>query len=77
MQSEAIIGKPEALQSCLTSMRAIETGAFRAQIDAPLGHEILDIPKAQGEPEIQPDHLTNDIRREPMAGKRKGFHHRH
>src|SRR5271169_2876435 len=43
-----------------------------AHIDAALSHEIFDIPKAQGEPEIQPHHLANDIRREPMASERNG-----
>ena len=31
-----------------------------AQVNSPLGHEVLDIPEAQGEPEIQPDHEVND-----------------
>src|SRR5208337_394908 len=33
-----------------------------------LGEQILDVTKAKGEPEIEPDRLVNDLRREPISG---------
>jgi hypothetical protein len=30
--------------------------------------QILDVTKAEGEPEIEPDRLVNDLRREPISG---------
>src|SRR5271166_845295 len=32
-----------------------------------LGEQILDVTKAKGEPEIEPDRLVNDLRREPIS----------
>jgi hypothetical protein len=37
------------------------------QYDA-LREQILDVTKAGGEPEIEPDRLVNDLRREPISG---------
>ena len=36
--------------------------------DAPLREELLDISEAQGEPMVQPDAVTDDFTREPVAG---------
>ena len=33
-----------------------------------LGEQILDVTKAEREPEIEPDRLVNDLRREPISG---------
>src|SRR4029077_5570027 len=33
-----------------------------------LGEQILDVTKAQREPEIEPDRLVDDLRREPISG---------
>src|SRR5208337_2699300 len=33
-----------------------------------LGEQILDVTIAKGEPEIEPDRLVNDLRREPISG---------
>src|SRR5208283_388132 len=33
-----------------------------------LGEQILDVTKAKREPEIEPDRLVNDLRREPISG---------
>jgi hypothetical protein len=35
--------------------------------DPALGQQILDVAKAEGEPEIKPDRVINDIRREPIS----------
>src|ERR1700722_14169749 len=32
-----------------------------------LGEQILDVTKAEGEPEIEPDRLVNDLRWEPIS----------
>jgi hypothetical protein len=37
-------------------------------IDAEVGEQILDLTKAKREPEIEPDRLVNDLRREPRSG---------
>ena len=34
--------------------------------DAALRQQIFDVAKAQGEPEIEPDRLLDDLRREPV-----------
>src|ERR1700758_4861665 len=33
-----------------------------------LGEQILDVAKAEREPEIEPDRLVDDLRREPISG---------
>ena len=33
-----------------------------------LREQVLDIAKAEGEPEIEPDRLVNDLRWEPISG---------
>src|SRR6478672_4310644 len=33
-----------------------------------LGEQILDVTKAEREPEIEPDRLVDDLRREPISG---------
>jgi hypothetical protein len=35
--------------------------------DPTLGQQILDVTKADGEPEIEPDRVINDFRREPIS----------
>lgn len=40
-----------------------------ADLHAPLRQQFLDVADAQGEPEIQPDRMTDHIRREPVPFK--------
>src|SRR5438876_4271101 len=41
---------------------------FVRNCNSALREQILDITKAEGEPEIEPDRLVNDLRREPISG---------
>ena len=38
-----------------------------ADLDVPLCEQFLDVPKAQGEPEVQPDRMTDHLRREAVT----------
>jgi hypothetical protein len=40
---------------------------FVGDRDPVLGQQILDVTKAEGEPEIKLDRLINDLRREPIS----------
>jgi len=42
------------------------TDCLVADVDAALGQHFLDIAKAEGEPEVEPNGLPDDIRRESM-----------
>ena len=44
------------------------------EIEIPRCEQILDVTKAESEPEIEPDRLVNDLRREPITGI-AGFRH--
>src|SRR5271166_3217441 len=41
---------------------------FVRNYNSALREQILDVTKAKGEPEIEPDRLVNDLRREPISG---------
>ena len=41
---------------------------FVRNYNSALREQILDVTKAKREPEIEPDHLVNDLRREPISG---------
>jgi len=36
--------------------------------DSTLGEQILDVTKAEGEPEVEPNRLMYDLGREPISG---------
>jgi hypothetical protein len=38
-------------------------------VQPPLGEQILNVAKAKSEPEIEPDGVSNDLRRELVARK--------
>jgi hypothetical protein len=40
---------------------------FVGDRDPALGQQILDVAKAEGEPEIKPDRVVNDLSREPIS----------
>jgi hypothetical protein len=40
---------------------------FVGDVESALGQQFLDIAVAQGEPEIEPDRVLDDLGREPMA----------
>ena len=50
------------------------TDCLVADVDAALGQHFLDIAKAEGEPEVEPDGLPNDVGREPVALERDCLH---
>src|ERR1700722_21039486 len=41
---------------------------FVRNCNSALREQVLDITKAEGEPEIEPDRLVNDLRWEPISG---------
>jgi hypothetical protein len=47
---------------------------FVRNCNSALGEQILDVAKAEGETEIEPDRLVNDLRRKPISGV-ADFHH--
>src|SRR5881275_529546 len=47
---------------------------FVRNIDAALSQQFFDIPEAQGEAEIEPHSVLNDLGREPVAGIGQDFH---
>src|SRR5271163_2439778 len=49
---------------------------FVRNSNSALGEQILDVTKAKREPEIEPDRLVNDLRREPISGI-ADFRHAH
>ncbi len=54
---------------------APEPDCFVADPDAPLRQQVLDVAVAQGEPEVQPHGMTDDLGRKPIArysGSRAG-----
>src|SRR5271155_5982067 len=50
------------------------TDRFVADQQSALSQEILDVPIAQCEAEVEPDGMPDDIRRKSMAGVGNGFH---
>ena len=46
---------------------------FIADLDPALGHELLNIAKAQRETEIEPHGMSDDVDREPVASIRNGL----
>ena len=63
------------LRAALTQLRSdhrsemIQLAAygFVGDRDPVLGQQILDVTKAEGEPEIEPDRVIDDLRREPIS----------
>ena len=55
----------------LSTHRRIELIAHR---QSALSQEILDIPVAQGEPEVEPDSVPDDVWRKSVAGIGNGLH---
>jgi hypothetical protein len=43
-------------------------------VQAPLGQEFLDIPVPEREPQVEPDGVPNDLRRELVASIGDGLH---
>jgi hypothetical protein len=43
--------------------------------DAALRQQIFDVAEAQGESEIEPDRVLNDLRREPIPAVTDFLHH--
>src|ERR1700686_2401897 len=41
---------------------------FVRNCNSALGEQVLDVTKAKRKPEIEPDRLVNDLRREPISG---------
>ena len=53
-------GRPEMIHPA--------SDCFVRNCNSALGEQILDVTKAKREPEIEPDRLVNDLRREPISG---------
>ena len=51
-----------------TEMIYPPSNSFVRNCNSALGEQILDVTKAEREPEIEPDRLVNDLRREPIPG---------
>ena len=74
--------RPVGLDLARRRLRANRVPNFRVQqrmvsiadLDPALRHEVLDVAKAHGETEVQPDSPADDVRREPMAGVGYGLH---
>ena len=45
----------------------LATNGFEAHLDAALRPRFLDVPNTQGEAEMQPDRMSDRIRREPVT----------
>jgi hypothetical protein len=43
-------------------------------LDAPRGQHLLDVPEAQGEADMEPYRVADDLRREAVALERQGTH---
>jgi hypothetical protein len=54
--------------------RALAIAVSRASRLSALSQEILDIPVAQGEPEVEPDSVPDDIWRKSVVGIGNGLH---
>jgi len=56
-----------ALQSSVQN-DSLSGARFRRRPRSALGQQILDVAKTEGEPEIEPDRLINDLKRESISG---------
>jgi hypothetical protein len=60
-------GPPEILCEGLAELQGPAANGLVAGLNTAPGHHLLDIPKAEGEPEVEPNGQTDDVGREPMA----------
>jgi len=62
----------------LTKLQTPLANRFVGQFDASLGHDLFDVAVAQREAIVQPDTMTNNLRREAMTlvegRRRRRFH---
>jgi hypothetical protein len=59
-------GSPQILSEVATKFQTPTSDGLVANVDPALGQHLLDIAKAQGEPEIKPNRLADDVRRKPV-----------
>jgi len=58
---------PEFIRVALAKLPAPLADRLVGHDDAPLGQQLLHVAVAEREPEIEPDGVADDLRREPMA----------
>lgn len=66
----AVVATASVMPHFTTQRRTVRSTALRAvtDIEAALGQQILDLPQAQVEAEVQPESMLNDTRQKMMAG---------